>query len=276
MSGAWDFRAVTQTRGTLCEGPVWLPEQGAFQWVDILEGRLCRWVEATGTIHERRFEPPLGCALPLGNDIVLAFQSDLWLYDWDRDSARLMTTLPVRPGTRLNDGGVAPDGSVWVGSTSSDDGAERGMLFRVTLDGDVQVVLPDVGLSNGIGWLSDGRTVYVDTFAGSVQQSTRAPDGQYEWSTFAVIEQGGVPDGLCVDGDDNVWVALWDGSAVIRLAPDGTASEVHAVPVPRCTSLAFGGANNDLLLMTTASWLMSEDEITAAPLSGHVLIAERR
>jgi sugar lactone lactonase YvrE len=266
------FRAITAARGTLCEGPSWLPELGAFQWVDIIEGRLCRWFEEGEMLQERRFEPPLSCALPLRESVVLASESDLWLYDWEADSRRHLASLPIRTGTRLNDGGIAPDGAIWVGSTSEEGSLDSGKLFRVTLEGQFDVVLPRVGISNGIGWLPDGRTVYVDSPTRTVETLSMNATGTCERQTFAIIDGPGIPDGLVVDLLGTVWVALWDGSAVTRLARDGTTIGTYPIPVPRCTSVAIGGAHGDLVLVTTASWGLSEAQVAAAPLSGHVLV----
>lgn len=268
------LRPITSRRGTLCEGPSWLPGVNAFQWVDIAEGRLCRWFEDTGEIVERAFEPPLGCALPLDSTaMVLASQGDLWIYDWDTEDRRHVVTLPLRPGTRLNDGGIDRDGAIWVGSMSEDGTPDAGALFRVTLDGRYDVVLPAVSNSNGIGWLADGRAVYVDSPTRRVQTIGSRHDG-FPARPFANVDGPGIPDGLAVDEVGTVWVAVWDGARIARFDANGTFMPPCPVPVPRPTSLAFGGRNGNLMVVTTASWGMNADELAVAPLSGHVLMGE--
>jgi sugar lactone lactonase YvrE len=145
-----------------------------------------------------------------------------------------------------------------------------GTLSRLTGDGGVTTVLDDVTVSNGTGWSPDGRLMYyidsptrrVDVFdheAGRV--SNRRP--------FAEIEDGaGFPDGLTVDADGCVWVALWDGGAVRRYTPSGELDRVITLPTPRVTACAFGGSDLTDLYITTARVGLE----TAHPVAGSLLV----
>jgi sugar lactone lactonase YvrE len=137
-----------------------------------------------------------------------------------------------------------------------DEAPGGGTLSRITGDGSVSGVLDDVAVSNGIGWSPDGRQMYyidsptrrIDVFdyeAAGGTVANRRP--------FVEIEDGaGFPDGLTVDADGCVWVALWDGSAVRRYSPAGELDRVIELPVPRVTACAFGGADLSDLYVTTA------------------------
>lgn len=251
----------------------WIPERSCFQWVDILEGRLCRWDPAAHTLDTRSFAPPLGCALPLdGTRSVLAFERELWHYDWDDGSLSRWTSLPLLPDTRLNDGGIAPDGAVWVGSLSEAGEPGRGRLWRVSPDLEILTVIPSVGNSNGIGWFDNDRAVYVDTPTQRIDLLFSAPQGGWNLAPFADVPAPGWPDGLTIGPDGNVWVALWDGSRVLRFDQKGHLVAEISVPAPRCTSVAFGGREGELMAVTTASVGLDEVSLAEHPYSGHVLV----
>jgi sugar lactone lactonase YvrE len=176
----------------------------------------------------------------------------------------------VVPGRRANDAAVAPDGALWAGTMRYDEAPGGGTLSRIAPDGTVETVLDDVAVSNGTGWSPDGRLMYyidsptrrIDVFDFDGQQV----GGRRQ---LAAIEEGdGFPDGLTVDADGCVWVALWDGGAVRRYTPDGKLDRVVELPVPRPTACAFGGADLTDLYITTARTGLTAPH----PLSGSVLV----
>lgn len=269
-----NFVPITKSRGTLCESLRWIAPRRCLQWVDILEGRLCRWYEETGDVDEHAIGAPLACALPLNETrMVLALGQSLVLYDWDSGTKSTIAELPLAAGTRLNDGGIAPDGSIWIGSMSQSGSPDRGRLWRVQLTGEVETVLESVSTSNGIGWLDDGRMLYVDTDTRRVDSLRRELDGTWFRSTFAATPSPGWPDGLHVDGAGNVWVAMWDGARVLRFDSGGRLVDFVPVPAPRCASVTWAGSAGEMIAVATATWGMAASELTKSPLSGHVLVA---
>jgi sugar lactone lactonase YvrE len=175
------------------------------------------------------------------------------------------------PGRRANDAAVAPDGSLWAGTMRYDEAPGGGTLSRVTGDGTVGVVVDDVAVSNGTGWSPDGRLMYyIDSPTRRIDVFDHDGDGQLvNRRTLAEIEQGsGFPDGLTVDADGCVWVALWDGGAVRRYTPDGELDRVIGLPVPRVTACAFGGADLSDLYITTARTGLSAPH----PVAGSLLV----
>lgn len=129
-----------------------------------------------------------------------------------------------------------------------------------------------ITVSNGLGWAPDGQTFYfVDTIPGLIYAYDSVP-GTGELSNrrvFAQIPQSdGRPDGLCVDSDGGVWCAIWDGWSVIRFTPDGKIDTRIDLPVPRATSLCFGGADNDVLFISSARTRLPASTLAEAPLSG--------
>ena len=131
-------------------------------------------------------------------------------------------------------------------------------------------------LSNGIDWSPDGTNMYyVDSRLQRIDMlDYDAAGGVGGRRTFAEIPPGaGMPDGLTVDVDGHVWVALWGGAAVRRYAPDGTLDRVLSLPVSFVTSCAFGGAQLDELYITTSSWKFDAARFQAEPEAGALFVA---
>ncbi|EFL26404.1 senescence marker protein-30 family protein [Streptomyces himastatinicus ATCC 53653] len=265
----WDV-AVRAT-AELGEGPTWDATAGRLIWVDILSARVHTYDPATGRSTTLATEQHVGAAKPrAGGGLVVNLRDGVGLYD-PVEGFRWLVRDPV-PGRRGNDAAVAPDGSLWAGTMRYDEAAGGGTLSRIGSDGSAAEILPDVAVSNGTGWSPDGRLMYY------VDSPTRRVD------VFDVTEEGGVagrrplahiedgagfPDGLCVDADGCVWVALWDGAAIRRYTPDGTLDRVIRLPFPRPTACAFGGAGLSDLYVSSARVGLGA---AAPPLAGSVLV----
>ncbi|GGW38771.1 calcium-binding protein [Streptomyces lucensis JCM 4490] len=254
---------------TLGEGPTWDPASGRLLWVDVLGMRVHSYDPSTGRRAVRTTEQHVGAAKPrAGGGLVLNLRDGVGLLDPD-GAFRWLHREPV-PGRRANDAAVAPDGSLWAGTMRYDEAAGGGTLSRVAGDGAVRTVLPDVTVSNGTGWSPDGRLVYyVDTPTRRVDVFDCDGEDVRGRRPLAVIEDGaGYPDGLTVDADGCVWVALWDGGAVRRYTPSGELDRVIELPARRVTACAFGGAALTDLYVTTARVGLTRPH----PLSGSLLV----
>ena len=176
------------------------------------------------------------------------------------------------PENRLNDAKVDAAGAIWVGSMRLDASRPGGSLYRIGKDGRVDCMESGLTVSNGMGWSPDGRTFYfVDTIPGHIYAYDCDPaagrlSNRRVFASVPVKE--GRPDGLCVDSDGGVWCAIWDGWRVNRYRPDGTLDQVIDMPVPRPTSVAFGGPDLSTLYITTARTRLPASTLSEAPLSG--------
>ncbi|MEU2436987.1 SMP-30/gluconolactonase/LRE family protein [Streptomyces rubradiris] len=263
------YEVAVAAEATLGEGPTWDPATGTLLWLDILGMRLHTYDPVTGRRTVRTTPQHVGAAKPrAGGGLVLNLRDGVGLLDPD-GTFRWLHHEPV-PGRRANDAAVAPDGSLWAGTMRYDEAAGGGTLSRLTGDGTARTVLDDVTVSNGTGWSPDGRLMYyVDTPTRRVDVFDYDSEGIRDRRPLAVIEEGaGYPDGLTVDADGCVWVALWDGGAVRRYTPDGTLDRVISLPTPRTTACAFGGpALTDLYITTARTGLESPH-----PMSGSLLV----
>ena len=170
-------------------------------------------------------------------------------------AAGLTTVLEVDAATGVNDMTVTVDGSVLVGVLRHRPGAGEtappSELLRMTPAGSVRVVLDDLLWPNGIGASPDGTTVYVAEFA-AARVRVLGPDGG---SVFARAPRGEC-DGLAVDVEGGVWVALGSGGGIARFTPDGVLDELIDVPGRFVSSLAFSGR---AIYVTTVGALLRLD-----------------
>ena len=179
-----------------------------------------------------------------------------------------------RTDVRMNDGACDPQGRFWAGTMAYDESPGMGALYRLELDGSCTRVLTGLTISNGIGWSPDGATMYLaDSGTGRVEAFDFDSDSGdiSRRRTLVHIEQPGVvPDGLTVDEDGGIWVALWGGGAIQRYAPDGSVLTTVRLPVERPTSCAFGGPDRATLFVTTARAGLDEAALARQPDAGHL------
>lgn len=250
----------------LGEGPVWDAASGQLLWLDILRAQVHRRaVDGTGARVTETVDHAIGC---------LALRADgSWLVGDARGAALRVGDGPARliagitqleggePSTplRSNDGGVDPAGRFWFGTIAWDLTPGVAALYRMDdpPTGPVTRVLGGVSISNGIGWSPDAASMYyIDSGTGRVDRfdydvATGAATDRRALATIPA--EAGVPDGLAVDAEGAVWVALFGGASVRRYLPDGRLDHVVEVPTPNVTSCAFVGDDLRRLVITTAA-----------------------
>ncbi|WP_416909975.1 SMP-30/gluconolactonase/LRE family protein [Paracoccus sp. (in: a-proteobacteria)] len=269
-----DLDCILPWGAQLGEAPVWHPLEQRLYWVDILRPAVYRFDPTTGVNDICVLDKLVSAVLPRSDGGVMIATLD-GIETLDFDSAR---TVPLchperdRPENRLNDAKVGRGGAIWVGSMRMDAARPTGALYRVDPDGSFARKESGVTVSNGLGWSPDSGTFYfVDTVPGLIYAYDSAPGtGSLDnRRVFARIPpEDGRPDGLAIDSEGGVWCALWDGWGLRRYRPDGTLDFMIELPVPRPTSLCFGGAANDTLFITSARTRLPASTLSEAPLSG--------
>ncbi|MFD7315091.1 SMP-30/gluconolactonase/LRE family protein [Streptomyces sp. NPDC059883] len=265
-------------RATLGEGPLWDARTDTLYWVDIVAGVV--FAQASGAGRPRRIETgaQVGC-LGLTDDprvLVAGLRTGWHLLDAGTgDRTFLADPEADRPACRFNDGSVDPAGRFWTGSLEDGETRAVGRLHRLDAGGVHTVVDEGFYCPNGIDWSPDGRWMYfVDSRADVIYryafdvESGAATDRQVFVDTSSLP---GIPDGLRVDANGEVWCAFWDGAHVSRFTPRGALAERLPVPVPRPTSVVFGGPGLRTMYITSASIGLTAAQLADWPLSGSVL-----
>lgn len=258
----------------LGEGPIWEAETQRLHWVDILAPAILSGDPETGERSVRPMPELVGVAIPKASGgFVCATESGIKTISSTGEIDILATPEADRPDNRFNDGKCDSRGRLWVGSLAINTAPERGRLWRVDADGSAMLMDEGFQISNGLGWSPDEKTFYFTDGPRTIW----AYDFDIEAGTIAnrrkFVEFGpgdGVPDGLTVDSEGYVWVAIWDGWAVRRYAPDGRLDRTISLPVPRPTSCTFGGPDLGRLYVTSARIRLSAKLLAEAPLSGSV------
>ncbi|MEJ8281694.1 SMP-30/gluconolactonase/LRE family protein [Pseudonocardia spirodelae] len=263
--------------GPVCEhgeGPVWDPAAGGVRWVDLLAGAVC---ELTGDgVRRVPAGGPVAAAMRprRGGGTVLAGERGFVLLDPGLRVQRRLPDLWDDPGVRFNDGAADPSGAFWCGTMAYDERPGAGTLYRLGPDLVAEPALTGVTVSNGLAFTADGlRAYYVDTPTGRVDLFDVDPGagaaGLHHRRPAVVVDPGhGVPDGLCLDAEGALWVALWGGGAVHRYTPDGALDTVVRLPVGRVTACTFGDEDLGTLYVTTSRQGLGPGELAGQPAAG--------
>ncbi|TDV38562.1 SMP-30/gluconolactonase/LRE family protein [Actinophytocola oryzae] len=240
-------------RARVGEGPHWDERENCLYWVDILAGHIHTTTLSDGVTRTVRLPTLVGAAVPrLRGGFVAATASGFAEVDTDGTYRPRHDLLSEHH--RMNDAKCDPRGRLWAGSTHVDFEAGRGALHVLDTDWRTHVVLDGLTLPNGMGWSQDGREFYLidsierQVLAFDVDLDTAELGARRVVTTFP--GDAGLPDGMCVDAEGTLWIAMWGGHELRRIDRHGRTLTHVPVPVEQPSSCAFGGAN---LFVTSAS-----------------------
>jgi sugar lactone lactonase YvrE len=245
------------------EGPFWDMANDRLLLVDMLAGSVVEVDADGGTRRHRLSEVAAAFRARRRGGYVLATENRFLLLRPDLAEEALLPPVFTDPKIRFNDGGCDPQGRFYCGTMAYDETPGAGTLYRLDPDGSVHVALRDVTISNGLQWNRAGDTVfYDDTPTGRVDRFTFDPVSAAftDRRTFTEIAGGGHPDGMAIDEEDGIWVALWGGSAVHRYDSVGRLDLVVELPVSNVTACTFGGADLRTLFITTSRQGLDPDD----------------
>jgi sugar lactone lactonase YvrE len=278
-----------EVRAEHAEGPCWDAAREELLWVDILGHRVHR--ARPRRERGRTLLEPVA-AYDVGQCVTavapMADADDGWVVASERGfghlrpdgTLRVLAEPEAATGgrTRMNDGKCDPAGRFWAGSMAWDARPRAGRLYRMGLDGSVEVVLSEVTVSNGLAWPPDGATMYyVDTLTRRVDRlSLDAATGalRARATAFEVDAAEGWPDGMAIDDEGCLWVALWGGGQVIRYATDGRVLARVRVGPSQVSSCAFGGPERRTLFVTTSQEGLDAAARRAQPDAGRVFCVD--
>lgn len=272
---------VLAQNSVLGECPVWDDRQNLLYWVDILSGNLFCYDPRQNKNNVFDIGEHIGSfALRENEGAILALKSGFAFYDFQSNRIeRMINPESHLSNHRFNDGKCDPYGRFWSGSLSYDVAKGAGSLYALSTIDTVETKLKNLTIPNGMAWHagrkkfyfidSPDRKVYefdYDLLSGSIKNRT---------TLFEFPPSGPLPDGMTIDSDGCLWVALYNGYKVVRINPVSAEIDFKVeLPVPQVTSCTFGGKNLNELYITTAREHMTKEEIAELPLSGALFKAE--
>ena len=270
-----DLVCATSERYVLAEGPTWDPVREELLWVDVEAGLVVAGQLGPDGRLAVRETVPLGetvgaVAVTEAGDWIIAGAERLYVRSAGGSLRPGLRILPPGSGRRLNDGKPDPAGRFLVGTLSlRGDSSTTEELFLVR-DGSPDRIDGDLTLSNGLAWAADGRTLFsVDTLRRVVFRRAWDPErGSWGERATHLSFEGGHPDGICVDAEEHLWVAMWGLGEVRRYTSRGELVATIPVPAPHTSSVCFAGPDLDVLVITTSKRDLAGVELARYPAAG--------
>lgn len=265
---------VNDTRAILGEGPVW--HAGKLIWVDIEGCQVLVHDPATARDEVIGLPERIGCVWPCAGSerLVCGLQSGFAFLDLANGKLEAIADPESDlPETRFNDGKCDPLGRFWAGTMDMEEQRAIGSLYMLGADLQPRRRWGDITVANGLAWDPDGVTFY---YIDSPTREVAAFDYDAETGDISnrrviiPIPQGeGFPDGMTIDRDGKLWIALWQGWGVVRYDPKtGERLGKIDLPVEKATSCTFGGENLDELYITSARIGLDDAALEAQPSAG--------
>jgi len=266
-------KPVWQLAAELGEGPVWVERDRALWFVDIKMQQVHRYDPANGATGSWTAPEQVGFIVPAERGgFVAGLQSGLYHFDERSGAFELILEVePDKPGNRLNDGVVDPNGRLWFGTMDNGERAKSGAFYCFAEGQLTPTGLDGIAITNGPAVSPDGRILYfVDTLKGTIEAADIQADGSLgERRPFVRIDPAeGHPDGPTIDSEGCVWISLYAGWEARRYSPAGELLDRVRFPVANITKIAFGGDDLGAAYATTARQLLSPEEIAKQPLIG--------
>jgi sugar lactone lactonase YvrE len=259
------------------EGPIWDSVAGMLRWVDMLNGDILT-MAPDGSISRQHVGTIAAAMRPrAGGGLVVAVEHGFLLIDGDGQAGPEQTAF-TDPTIRMNEGGVDRQGRFFCGSMPYDQDGPRGAFYRFSPDGSIREVFGAVTISNGVAWNAAGDTMfYIDTPTHRVDvfdydAAVGLPSGRRPL-VHVDPDHGtpqGAPDGMALDAEGGLWVAIFGGHAVHRYTPQGQLDQVVELPPSQVTACAFGGPDLDELFITTSRENLPDDAEPQAGALFHV------
>lgn len=238
------------------EGPIWDVSDQRLLWVDI-HGQAIHRSTIDGSDDLRTYSDRVSAVARRRSGGQIVALSDQVILEDREGQTRTVLLSPARSDVHFNDGKCDPQGRFWIGTMADDGRSPIGALYRVDPDGAVTTVLEGVSISNGIAWAPDGRTMYyIDSLTQRIDAFDFKPSDGSITNRRSVVEidpADGMPDGMTIDVDGRLWVAMWGGAAVRGYAADGRLETIVRLPTSQVTSCAFGGLDGRVLFVTTST-----------------------
>ncbi len=277
-----NLEVVTKHCCLLGESPVWDDNQKRILWVDILTGEIHYYYPDRTEHKSFKLDQMVGAiAIRESGGLVAALKSEFVIINLNKEKIELISKVETfLSDNRFNDGKCDPAGRFWAGTMSISNKRYAGSLYSLEKDFSVNTKIIGVSCSNGMAWSPDYKTLYyIDTPTQNVvayNYDIRSGSITDSRIVVSIPREEGYPDGMTIDTEGMLWVALWGGWKVIRYNP-GNGKPLHQInlPVSQVTSCIFGGDKMEDLYITTAKTGLLKNDLIAQPLAGSLFILKK-
>jgi sugar lactone lactonase YvrE len=247
------------------EGLVWDARNRRLLWVDIFKGHVLSYDLRSGSFETLELHRRVGCVAPRASGGLLCAVRDSFVQVSDHGQlCPLGQPLFDVPYLQMNDGGVDARGRFWAGSLTLEHTSRpwAGALYRVDPDGTVSTQREGIGISNGIGWSDDSKwCYYIDSATRRIDKYRYDLDAGSLGERTTIAEVAAYPDGLAVDVDGCIWVAMFEGWEVQRFTPSGKLDRVIRLPGSQVTTCTFGGDDLRTLFISVSPYGLPEERL---------------
>jgi sugar lactone lactonase YvrE len=281
-------RIFYEAKDIVGESIIWAEDEAALYWVDI-GGRRIHRLEVDSGHHDVWPTPdfPTSIGIRKEGGFIVGLCREVCLWQPDGVFETFVVPEPDLPDNRLNEGRVAPDGSFWVSTMQNNlnpDGSPKdmdrnsGAAYRIDPSGAISQLTPnEYGITNTMGWTRDNRFLFADTLANEIYSFDYDPDAKRIASRKTIVKgfERGLPDGSCLDADDNLWnCRVVGGAAVAQFSSEGKLRNLAELPVSWPTSCTFGGKDLATLYVTSARFTMMPEHLATHPLEGSLIAVD--
>jgi len=266
----------------LGESPIWSPKDASIYFIDIKKSAIIRFSTNNHQFQSIPTPAEIGCiVLNKKGGLVAALQTGLALVNFESQKFNFFLDIDIdRPSNRPNDGKCDAMGRLWVATMDQKEISPTGRLWRISSQGVSKVMDKNFIIGNGIDWSPDFKKMY---FTDSANRTIYVYDFDLKNGSIKnkkifvkISDLDGYPDGLTIDRDGYIWSAHWDGWRITRYSPNGTVDKIISLPIPRPTSLIFGGADYSNLYITSARYGLTKSQIETSPLSGSLFVYDAK
>lgn len=280
IGGAAQVELLLKAENALGESPTWSASENALYWVDVTAPALYRLHLPSLKIQQWKLPADIGgfALTPSLDGALVALRHGLFGLDFQTCLLTKLAAAPFDSGMfRFNEGGCDPSGRFWIGvmfdPAKATATSRMGRLHSFTFSGGLRREPDFAELHNGMAWTEDGSTMFVThgedsaIFQYSVDDDQRISDPR----VFAIVTDGGAPDGAALDSDGGYWCAVYGAGKLRRYRSDGSVDRDVALPISQPTMCAFGGERLDTLFISTARQGLTFDQLAREPLAGSIL-----
>jgi len=268
---------LADCRNSLGEGPLWNHKVGELMWVDYNEGLVCRFDLTSKKYSATKIAETVMVAIPTSSDnLIVAVNKRICIYDPNKnDIIKEVIIQENKPDNRLNDGKCDANNRLWIGTMNNSAENGEGALYKINADLSYEKMDVAFTLPNGIAWDKQNKKMFV---VDSMMKKIFCYDFDLEKGAISnksilidTAGEKGLPDGMAIDEEDNLWVAFWQGGCVARYeTKTGKVLKRINTPADIPSSCCFGGEELDTLFITTSRKYDTTENIRKFPMSGGI------